>query len=71
MGSPEPDEGGHEIHAIVGGEALGQNLGVLSRIQDPETVPKPLNGSSGDEDRTLQGIGRTPVGVAGHGGEEA
>ena len=71
VGSAQTGEGGHHIAAVGVGNLGGEVLRISGGFNDPQLVPQPLDGGSGNEDGALQGIVYGSVQAPGDGGDEA
>ena len=66
----EPRERRNQIDPRVALRATRQAFGIRGMLDDPETVPQPLDGRAGDEDRPFEAVGRLPVELVGDRGQQ-
>lgn len=69
----QPVERRHEVHAARILHQLCQILNLRGGVDDPHSVPQPLDRRAGDGDRAFQGVagGRLGAKLVGDGGDEA
>ena len=71
VGRAQAREPGDQVDAVVIRNRSGEDFRFGRTRDQAQAVAQPLNGRSGAEDGTFQGVGRAAAGIAGQCGEQA